>query len=129
MFLASLTDNQKKALLNLAHNVAVSDGKVTTTERLIMQDMREEMRLSPDLDPHYLDLVGIEAVFSTRRSRIISLVCLIRLSYADGTYDIEEECFIRDLSRSFGVSDTELNLLGNWVRRLLSLEREIQGFM
>jgi hypothetical protein len=129
MFLASLTDLQKEASLNLAHNVAVSDGKVTTTEKLMIQEMREEMHLDPGTEPHYLELTGIQTIFNTRRSRIISIISLIRLSYADGTFDIEEECFLRDLSKAFEISDTELNLLGNWVRRLLALEREIQGFM
>ena len=129
MFLAALTDGQKKALLNLAHNVAVSDGKLTTTEDLMMQEIREEMHLHRGIEPHYMELTGIQNIFNTRRSRIICLTALIRLSYADGSFDIEEECFIRDLSRSFDISATELNLLGNWVRRLLSLEREIQDFM
>ncbi len=129
MFLASLTDDQKKVFLNLAHNVAVSDGNLKTTEDLMMREMREEMHLDPGIESHYQELAGIQTIFNTRRSRIICLISLIRLSYADGTFDIEEECFIRDLSRVFDISPIELNLLGNWVRRLLSLEREIQGFM
>ena len=81
------------------------------------------------LRAEYLALDGIEATFNTPKSRIIALLNLIRLSYADGAFEVEEECLLKEVSRAFGVEDEQFRLLDNWVRRLLSLEEEARGFM
>jgi tellurite resistance protein len=129
MFLTTLTDEQKKILLHLAHNVTVSDGESTTAEELMMLNMRKEMHLDDKFESHYIELEGIQNVFDTRKSRIIVIIALLRLSYADGVFDIEEQCLISDVCQLFSISGEELTLLGNWVRRLQSLEREALALM
>lgn len=129
MFLTSLTEPQKQALLCLAHNVVVSDGELTTGEQLMMDEMRHEMRLPDDFEPHYLPLEGIEDIFDSRRVRAIAVIALVRLGYADGAFEIEEQCFLSDLCRAFEITEPEFDLIQNWVRRLISLEREARAFM
>jgi tellurite resistance protein len=129
MFLSALNQKQKEAFLCLAHDVVVSDGDFTVTEQVMMEEMRREMNLAPTFEAHYLDIWGIEEIFDSRRSRAIALISLIRLSYADGAFEIEEKCFLRDLCRAFKISEEEFSLIDNWVRRLISLEREANGFM
>jgi len=75
------------------------------------------------------ELDGIEAIFASRQSRVIALLNLIRLSYADGAFEIEEECLLKEISRTFEVSDAEFMLLDNWVRRLIALEDEARSLM
>jgi hypothetical protein len=87
------------------------------------------MELGREVQSEYLELDGVDHTFPTRRSRIIALLNLIRLSYADGAFEIEEECVLKEVSRAFGVSDDEFRLLDNWVRRLLSLEAEARDLM
>ena len=120
MLLNSLNQAQKEAFICLAHNVVVSDGELTVGERVMMDDMRREMDLP---------LAGIEKIFDTRRSRIVALISLIRLGYADGAFEIEEQCLLSDLCTAFEVSDADFAHLQNWVRRLIALEREAQAFM
>ena len=129
MWLSSLTAGQRSTLLRLAHNVVVSDGLLDPNEELMLDEFKREMALRPDTDTHYIELEGIERIFDSPRSRTIALLNLLRLSYVDGAFEIEEECFLKELSRAFGVDDASFLLLDNWVRRLVSLEREARGFM
>jgi tellurite resistance protein len=129
MWLSSLSTRQRKALLGLAHNVVVSDGLLDPNEEGMLDEFKREMELNPGLELDYLELDGIDGVFDSRRSRVIALLNLIRLSYADGAFDIEEECLLKEISRSFEVSDADFLLLDNWVRRLLALEDEARALM
>ena len=129
MWLSALSGEQRGALLGLAHNVVVSDGLLDPNEEGMLNEFKREMELSPALEGEYLELDGIGATFDTRKSRIIALLNLIRLSYADGALEIEEECLLKEISRGFGVDDEEFKLLDNWVRRLLSLESEARDLM
>lgn len=129
MWLSALSNEQRGALLGLAHNVVVSDGLLDPNEEGMLNEFKREMELSPALQGEYLELDGIGAVFDTRKSRIIALLNLIRLSYADGAFEIEEECLLKEISRGFGIDNEEFKLLDNWVRRLLSLESEARDLM
>ncbi len=129
MFLASLTDNQKKVFFCLAHDVVVSDGELSVGEQVMMEDMRREMNLNADFEAHYLPLDGVEKIFDSKRSRATVLISLIRLAYADGAFEIEEQFLIKELCRLFETTEADLHLIENWVRRLIALEREANGFM
>lgn len=129
MWLAALTVKQREALLGLAHDVVVSDGLLDPNEEGMLDEFKREMELNPALEGEYLELDGIGATFDTRKARIIALLNLIRLSYADGAFEIEEECLLKEVSRGFGIDDEEFKLLDNWVRRLLSLESEARDLM
>ncbi len=129
MWLSALTAEQREALLGLAHNVVVSDGLLDPNEEGMLDEFRREMELHPTLEAEYLELHGMDATFDTRRSRVIALLNLIRLSYADGAFEVEEECLLKELSRTFGITEEEFRLLDNWVRRFLSLEEEVRILM
>jgi len=129
MWLTSLETEQRKALLGLAHNVIVSDGLLDPNEEGMLDQFKREMDLNPRLESDYLELDGIEAIFASRQSRVIALLNLIRLSYAEGAFEIEEECLLKEISRTFEVSDAEFMLLDNWVRRLIALEDEARSLM
>ncbi len=129
MWLSALQPEQRKALLGLAHNVIVSDGLLDPNEEGMLDQFKREMDLHPSVEADYLELDGIEQIFSSRKSRVIALLNLIRLSYADGAFEIEEECLLKEISRTFEMSDDEFMLLDNWVRRLLALEDEARSLM
>ena len=129
MWLSALSSEQRQALLGLAHNVVVSDGLLDPNEEGMLDEFRREMELHPNAEAEYLELDGVGATFDTRRSRIIVLLNLLRLSYADGAFEIEEECLLKEVGRAFGVTDEEFRLLDNWIRRFLSLEEEARILM
>ena len=129
MFLRSLNQEQKNAFYCLAHTVVVSDGDLVGAEQTMMEDMRREMNLDAAFEPHYLGTDGIETTFPDRRSRKIVLISLIQLGYADGAFEIEEQCFLRELATAFAIPDSDFKQIDNWVRRLISLEREANAFL
>ena len=129
MFLALLTDEQEKIFFCLAHDVVVSDGELSVGEQVMMEDMRREMNLSPDFEAQYLPLDGVDTIFDSKRSQATVLISLIRLAYADGAFEIEEQFLIKSLCTLFNTTDADLYLMENWVRRLIALEREANGFM
>lgn len=129
MWLSALTPQQREALFGLAHNVVVSDGLLDPNEEGMLDEFRREMELNPAIEGEYLELDGIDATFATRRSRIIALLNLLRLSYVDGAFEIEEECVLKEISRAFGVEDADFRLLDNWVKRLIGLEAEARELM
>ena len=129
MWLEVLTDEQRQALLRMAHNVIVSDGVLHPNEELLINEFRREMDLH-QLEPiEYIDLKGLEATFDSRRSRSIAILNLIHISYVDGAFEIEEECLLRQLARQFEIDEPRFLLLDNWVRRMLALEQEARSFM
>ena len=129
MWLSSLSEQQRHAALRLAHNVVVSDGILDPNEEGMLNDFRREMELHDVAELEYLELDGIEEIFADRRSRMILLLNLCKLSYADGAFEIEEQFLIKSLCTLFNTTDADLYLMENWVRRLIALEREANGFM
>jgi tellurite resistance protein len=129
MWLSSLTAKQREALLGLAHNVVVSDGLLDPNEEVMLDEFKREMELNPKIQSQYLELRGVEKVFNSRRSRAIAVLNLLRLSYVDGAFEVEEECLLKEVSRTFGLPDSEFRLMDNWVRRLVALEQEARAFM
>ncbi len=120
---------QREALLGLAHNVVVSDGLLHPSEEVMLSEFKREMELNPATESQYLELGGVDAIFDTQRARAIALLNLLRLSYVDGAFEIEEECVLKEVSRAFGIADAQFRLMDNWVRRLVALEQEASGFM
>jgi len=129
MWLSSLSHDQRHALIRLAHNVVVSDGLLDPNEEGMLDEFRREMGLGGGEEVEYLELDGIGEIFDSRRARIIALLNLIKLSYADGAFEIEEECLLKEISHAFAVPDADFLLLDNWIRRMTSLESEALDMM
>ena len=129
MWLSSLTAEQRKALINLAHDIVVSDGVLDPNEELMMDEFRREMALVNTPESQYLELEGLGNLFGSSRERAIVVLNLLRLSYVDGEFDIEEECLLKEITRLFDIDDDTFRLMDNWVKRLISLESEAKDFM
>ena len=123
MWLATLTSDQREAMLRLAHNVIVSDGLLDPNEEGMLEAFRREMGVSADFEIEYLDL-EVWSKYSRIARRLIVLINLCKLSYADGAFEIEEECLINEIRKAFEVSEVHFNMLQHWTKRLLDLEAE-----
>ncbi len=129
MFLHELNNAQREAFICLAHNIVVSDGELTADEQQMMDELRREIGLPESFEPRYIPLEGIDGIFDSRKSRVATLIALLRLSYADGAFEIEEQYILGDVCRNFGISSEQFELIENWVRRLIALEKEAAQFM
>ena len=129
MWLSTLSEAQRIALLGLAHNVVVSDGLLDPNEEGMLEQLRREMGIDTGYEPEYLELDGISQIFTTRPVRVVALLNLLKLSYADGAFEVEEECLLKEISSTFDIADDEFLLLDNWVKRLVSLESEAESLI
>jgi tellurite resistance protein len=129
MFLYELDRKQKETFICLAHVVAVSDGELSSEERLMMNELKREIDLSPEFEPHYMPVDGIQEIFETRSARVATIIALIRLGYADGAFEIEEQFLLKEICVTFEVTESDFIIIENWVRRLIALEKETRAFM
>lgn len=129
MFLHELNDRQKEAFICLAHNVVVSDGELSPGEVAMMEALKREISLDRSFEPHYMPVEGIEKIFDSRRSRVAVIIALIRLGYADGAFEIEEQFLLQQVCQLFAVTEADFSRIENWVRRLISLQEEAQTLM
>ena len=126
MWLGDLTPDQHEMLMRLAYNVMVSDGLLDPGEEGMLAEFRREMDVPEAFELSYQELDGIEGTFADRRSRLIAMLNLLRLSYADGAFEIEEECLLKEVSARFNLSDRDFLLLDNWVRRWIVLREDAE---
>ena len=124
MWLSQLSREQQETMLRLAHNVIVSDGLLDPNEEGMLEAFRREMGVPADFQVEYLELEGISRVFSERKERLIVLMNLCKLSYADGAFEIEEECLINEIRKAFDVSEAQFDVLQGWIKRMTLLESE-----
>jgi len=129
MFLYELNRKQKETFICLAHVVAVSDGVLSSEERLMMNELEKEIALSSEFEPHYIPLDGVREVFNTRSARVATIIALTRLGYADGAFEIEEQFLLKEICVTFEVTESDFTIIENWVRRLIALEKEARAFM
>ena len=129
MFLHQLNQKQQEVFICLAHDVVVSDGELSPAEAVMMDQLRREIGLPTDFEPHYIPVEQIDGIFDTRQARIAVVINLIRLGYADGALEIEEQFLLKDVCRLFDIDESLFGRIENWVRRLISLEEEALGFI
>jgi tellurite resistance protein len=129
MFLYELDNHQKEAFICLAHDVVVSDGELSPGEQLMMDELKREIGLSSGFEPHYMPIDGIGEIFNTRSARVATIIALIRLGYADGAFEIEEQFLLKEICKTFEVTESDFTIIENWVRRLIALEKEARAFM
>lgn len=129
MFLQEFDKTQKEAFICLGHNVVVADGDLTPDEQVMMNNLKREIGLETSFDPHYITLDGINEIFTTHRSRVAVLINLVRLGYADGAFEVEEQMLVEQVCKHLEIGDEEFSRIENWVRRLIALEKEALALM
>ena len=95
----------------------------------MIEQLRREIGLSQDFETHYVPLKGVEKIFDSPRARVSVVINLIRLSYADGAFEIEERFLLEEICRLFEIDEQQFSLIDNWVRRLMGLEEEARTLM
>ena len=109
--------------------MVVSDGELGPGEQLMMDELKREIGLSSEFEPHYMPIDGVGEIFNTRNARVATIIALIRLGYADGTFEIEEQFVLKKICETFEVTESDFTIIENWVRRLIALEKKARAFM
>lgn len=128
MFLYNLTEEQKKAFLGVAHQFILADKKCSFEEGKMIEMMKIEMQLPPNMQPPQKNLEELLEQFGSRQSKISILLEIIGLGYADQDFNSDENDFIKKVSTIFGITEEERLSMENWVGRQLMLMQEAKAF-
>lgn len=126
MFLDRMNENEKRSFLALANAFIRCDDELLTEETKLVQCLEKEAGLSKSDLPASTDIATLSGAFANRPAKICALLELIGLGHADSDYSVDESQFIGQLAAKWDIGETEVELLENWVLRLLSLMSEVQ---
>ena len=124
MFLHELSHEQRQAFLVLARQVIDAD------RRLAIQEVERLDRLYVEagIEAEHADApngVGdLNLLFGTHRSRVVVLLDLLLVAYADGRLDPRETDAIRDLAARLQVDAGTWEAALTWARRYHALVEE-----
>ena len=117
MYLAQLTENQKRLFLGLAYHIASADGNYSDDENLMIKSYCAEMNIEFDLNNLSAqpdEIIARIKAECEEKSRKIIIFELIGLALVDHNYDDAERTIINtamdrlDINKSFGVQCEKL---------------------
>lgn len=121
MFLNHMRDDQKRSFMVLAHKLAMCDGEDASSEEAFLAAFQEEAgiagRVPMDLVLKPLDL----RAFNDQASKVIVLVELMMIAYADGFLADPEGNFLAEIAQAFGLTQQDVDTLALWVAHALAL--------
>ncbi len=109
----------------LVTKMAMADGKVAPEESEVLEDIAhalgdpepvsaEEIFGSVNIDP-----------FDTDESRIITVLGMLVVAYADYNFHVDESTVLNDTIRAFSIPETKLNALKVWATKQADLMNEL----
>lgn len=117
MFADRLTSEQRQSVFDLAVNLAAADNNVSDEEIQYLKSFASSFGIEYTLDKSDLDFNITLSKFDTRKSKIIALQELIKLSYKDGHFGLEEQDKVFLIAQKLGLNDPEIILrIEKWVR-------------
>ena len=128
MFVQYLNEKQQAALLHYAREIMVADNAIDAGESLHMEVLHTQVR--PGVQSEATPIDELRDLFADHPSRVILLLELIGMGYADEEFDVRESELVNKIARVFSVADTDtLDNIESWVRRQLLLLKEAQELM
>lgn len=120
MFLNELNVLEKKAFLELAHLVAISNGELADEESSLLEAYEKEMEIGLNIeDLENLSLEEIVPMFSSEHSKRIAFIESIALALADGEY--QEADLINKIREAFGFSKEYYESVKKWIASFNSI--------
>lgn len=129
MWLVTLTERQRGALIGLAQHLIYADDVMDISEEIMLEDFRRQMMLYGNPGAPAESIERLATYFDTRMSRSVALLNLLRLGYVDGDFDVEEESLMLRIAEVLGFSDADFRVFEDWVGRLAALEAEGKKLM
>lgn len=118
MFADRLTVEQRQAVFDLAVMLANADMDLSEEELGYLRAFSEAFDIEFDLDKSDVKLEDTLRTFDTKKSKIILLQELIKLSYKDGHFGEEEQDKVFMIAQKIGMNDSDLFLkIEKWVRQ------------
>lgn len=131
MFLATLTEKQKIAYLDLSCSLIAADGTLSGDEMVMIEQYKQEMNISVPLAELSGDVDGAIAVFQSASAAVKKQILfeLTGLAYADNEYAEEEGVFLEKSCTAWGLDLSDLGLCRTYVTELMDLYGKIGHFI
>jgi len=125
MFLNRLKKKEKIAFLELAHNVARSDGDFSHKQKEIILTYCFEMQIDNiNYSDDKFNLQKVLSKFKTNKSKKIVLLEIMALIYSDNIVHKEEQKIIDRMLEYFGLSKALANLYLEWTKTILAVSEQ-----
>ena len=121
MFLAQLTEPEKRAFLKLAYDLVALNGVVLAETEMLAAAARE-MAIAPDAGV-FLGFDEACGAFTEPRGQQIALMELMLLAKADGIVQEAETVFVVRIAEAFGLGDEDVAWARRWAELVLELYR------
>lgn len=126
LFLADLSNSEKKAFLHLAGLMVLADGRVTTEEREMLLDVQEEMdiKVAEESPGTEKDLDELCQSVVLPRARVKILLELASFAFVDHDYDERERELLRAVAKIWQLDDISVVRIEEWAHKRVELARE-----
>ncbi|GAB6051360.1 hypothetical protein JCM17960_01800 [Magnetospira thiophila] len=124
MFLNLLTQEQKPSFLAMAQKMILADGRITESEEAALAERVAEM--GGDIQSPAEEVYGESntAIFDTRRARMIVLMELHVLVFADGEFSEQEWAILQPILEAWKINEADLSMIRDWARKAALPERQ-----
>lgn len=128
MFLHLLTEPQQIALLALAKQFVEADEKLSDEEHNLLEMLLAESGLPFDVELPEGDIASLAEPLDNRQVRAASLLEIIGIGHADGTFCAPESAFVKSLAAAFAIDEATVAAMDDWVVRQMNLAQEARQF-
>ncbi len=129
MFLHEHSHGQRESFLILARQVIDADHKLAIQEVERLDRLYTEAGMEPEMAESAVAIDDLQSVFTSERSRVVVILDLLLVGYADGTLHPSEADAIRQMGARLGLDAGVWEHALDWARRhhQLVLEAEDIG--
>ena len=134
MYLMNLSEKVKKAFLELAYLVAVSDNDYSDDEKLVMEAYKKELQIEYDLnnlegniDPEAV--VQVLCAEANEAEKKIIVFEITGLAMTDNQYDDEERKMIKQMNAAFKLDDDYPSKCEALINKYVELQSQIDALV
>lgn len=122
MFLNRLQESEKIAFLELAHYVAMSDGKISDTEDAVINQYCMEMQIDNIVfDAEKFDIYDTLGKIKNPKSQKVVTLEIMALIYADNFLHENERKVLTKILEEFNLNYHLATVYGEWAKAISSL--------
>ena len=128
MFLDELSPEQRRAVLVLARQVIAADRRLAIQEVERLDRLYVESGLEPEGSDAPTQVGDLNHVFPDARTRVVAIIELLLMAYADGEFAQTELAAVRDLAARMELDAGLWESVLDWAGRYNVLLSEARAF-
>ncbi|NQV99955.1 MAG: hypothetical protein HQ483_09690 [Rhodospirillales bacterium] len=117
MFLNALNDSQRRSFLALAARMALADGHISPREIPLLRELGEAFGHDLEFPVDEVNGPVNTAPFDSRASRILTLLGVFVVAYADKHLHVDESVVLSEIIVAFGFHGEDLVHMKSWAKR------------